>query len=561
MASLRRFLILTHRYLGITVCLVFVMWFVSGIAMIFARGMPSLTPAMRLARLPVLNLDALKLSAAEASEKALLESPPNRSTLVTVMDRPAYRFSVAGSTVTAFADTGDVLEPVGQAEAIKIAARFMNVPETQLHYTGEIVEPDQWTLTERDILPAHKIIVDDAAATHLYVSEESAEVGLLTTRGSRVLAWFAAIPHWMYFAPLRQNGAVWREVVLWTSGTATILALIGVALGLTQYRTRYAGVMRWHYLTGVVFGVFSVTWAFSGLLSMEPFFWASNGGTGNRIPQALRGGPLDLAAFPTFMLSGRNIKEVEFLRIQGDAYYRVHHDAGEPLLIAADTGKPRREPFSTPSLLSRVKEGNPDVAIAESAVLSNYDSYYHPVERKPPLPVLRVKFADPDSTWFYIDPQSSQVVGRYTRRERLQRWIYHGFHSLDFNFWYYQGPAWTAVMIILNAGGAVLSIIGVVIAVKRVARGVKRVRRRPGVVQPRWRECGVGTHGLKPQCAVWPHLSSICRFVQSNTIRMASQKPWHSTEGSYFTRIICCIALFVLSSIARCNISVTPAVL
>src|SRR5262249_26534956 len=168
-------------------------------------------------------------------------------------------------------------------------------------------------------------LADDGAHTQLYVSEETAEVALLTTRGSRVLAWFAAIPHWMYFAPLRQNGPVWRQAVLWTSGVATVLALLGIILSFTQYSTRYAGVMRWHYVTGVVFGVFCLTWVFSGWLSMEPFFWASNDGTGNRIPQALRGGTLDLTQFSKLELPGGNAKEVEFLRIQGDLYYLVRN--------------------------------------------------------------------------------------------------------------------------------------------------------------------------------------------------------------------------------------------
>ena len=110
-------------------------------------------------------------------------------------------------------------------------------------------------------------------------------------------------------------------------------------------------------------------------------------------------------------------------------------------------------------------------------MLSGYDSYYHATERKPPLPVLRVKFADPDATWFYIDPHMSQVVGRFTRRERLQRWIYHGFHSLDFNFWYYNGAVWRTAMVALNAGGSMLGIIGLVLAINRVCRGVNRNRK------------------------------------------------------------------------------------
>ena len=476
MVALRKFLILTHRYLGIAVCLLFVMWFVSGIAMIFARGMPGLTPDVRFLRLPLLDFAAVKIPPAEAAEKAQLERPPSRVTLLTVIDRPAYRFSVGGSTVTVFADTGELLESVSKTDAIKIAARFMNMPESQVHYAGELFDPDQWTLEDRRVLPAHKVIVDDAAHTHLYVSEETAEVALLTTRGSRALAWFAAIPHWMYFAPLRQHGPVWRQVVIWTAGAASILALLGIILSFTQYSTRYAGVMRWHYVTGAVFGVFTLTWVFSGLLSMEPFFWASGGGTGDRIPQSLRGGALDLREFPR-SIPAENIKELEYRRIQGEQYYLIRSSFSEPVLISAVSSQIRRDSFSTESLLDRVRQGNADAPIAEWALLSKYDSYYHPTERKPPLPVLRVKFADPDATWVYIDPYMSQVVTRFTRRERLQRWIYHGLHSLDFNFWYYQGPVWTTSMVALNAGGALLSVIGVVLAIRRVGRGIRRITR------------------------------------------------------------------------------------
>jgi len=107
-------------------------------------------------------------------------------------------------------------------------------------------------------------------------------------------------------------------------------------------------------------------------------------------------------------------------------------------------------------------------------MLENYDSYYRPNDRKPPLPVLRIKFADPDRTWFYIDPRLSQVVGRFTRHQRIERWIYHGFHSLDFNFWYYNGPVWRATMVSLNTGGALLSIVGMLLAIKRVKRSLRK---------------------------------------------------------------------------------------
>src|SRR5437763_250863 len=50
----RRILIYTHRWLGIAGCLVFFVWFVSGVVMMYAR-MPRLTPEERLARLSTLD--------------------------------------------------------------------------------------------------------------------------------------------------------------------------------------------------------------------------------------------------------------------------------------------------------------------------------------------------------------------------------------------------------------------------------------------------------------------------------------------------------------------------
>jgi hypothetical protein len=486
---LRKWLILTHRYLGIVLSLFFVMWFISGIAMIYARGMPGLTPASRLEHLHELNLGAVKLSPGEAVAKAELGRQPVRALLLMIMERPAYRFT-SGGPVTVFADTGEPLPDIGKREALKIASSFMEAPESILHYAGEISEPDQWTLEDRRRLPMHKVSVDDKARTDLYISEETGEVELMTTRAGRTLAWFAAIPHWMYLAPLRIRDDLWRQVVLWTSGIGAGLALLGIVLAFIQFRTSYAGLMKWHYVTGAFFGIFTLTWVFSGWLSMEPFFWVSGGGTGNRIRQTLSGGPLELSAFPAIdagawyqTLSARVPKEIEFVRIQNEPYFVARGATDEPVLLSTNPFEIRRKVFPIESLLARVREGNPGQTIFESQVLTNYDSYYRAGEQRPPLPVLQVKFADPGATWFYIDPHMGQVVGRFTRRQRLERWIYHGFHSLDFNFWYYNGPVWRATLVALNAGGAVLSIIGLILAVKRVT-GTTKTRRHKESRQP-----------------------------------------------------------------------------
>ena len=63
------------------------------------------------------------------------------------------------------------------------------------------------------------------------MSPQSGDVLVLTTRGSRGLAWVAAIPHWLYFTHLRVNDRVWNRVIIWTSGVGCFLAVLGIVRG------------------------------------------------------------------------------------------------------------------------------------------------------------------------------------------------------------------------------------------------------------------------------------------------------------------------------------------
>jgi hypothetical protein len=491
MISFRKWMILIHRWLGIALSLLFVVWFVSGIAMIYARGMPSLTSAVRLERMPPLDFSRIRVTPLQAAEVGVVGETPGRAVLMTVMDRPAYRF--AGG-ITVFADTGELAEPAGEAGALKIAERFMSVSPDRLQYIRQLETADQWTIAQRRGMPLHKIAVDDEARTELYVSDELAEVSVLTTRGSRALAWVAAIPHWLYFAPLRLNDSLWRQVVLWTSGLGCVLAIVGIIVGVIQFSASkphipYAGWMRWHYITGAVFGLFTLTWVFSGMLSMEPSWMAYGGGSGEGMEDAFSGGQVDLTLFPPVdagmwnqALAGRSVKEIQFERIQGDAYY-VARGSGRPLLLDADPLQVREAPFELASLMTRAREGNPDFPIVESEMLSEFDSYYYARDPQPPLPVLRVKYGDPDETWFYIDPAMSRVMARYTSRDRIVRWLYNGFHSLDFSFWYYNRPLWDIGVIVLSIGGTLSSGIGLFIGAKRLVRKARKASRSGRPVQ------------------------------------------------------------------------------
>ena len=68
----RRCMILVHRYLGIGLSLFFVVWFISGIGMIYAGGMPELTPELRLERMMPLDLTRIRLSPSAAADRVAI---------------------------------------------------------------------------------------------------------------------------------------------------------------------------------------------------------------------------------------------------------------------------------------------------------------------------------------------------------------------------------------------------------------------------------------------------------------------------------------------------------
>ena len=98
-------------------------------------------------------------------------------------------------------------------------------------------------------------------------------------------------------------------------------------------------------------------------------------------------------------------------------------------------------------------EAVPNVEVADAMMLEQYDSYYYDRAGELPLPVLRVRFADAQGTWLYIDPRRGSVARVEARLSRVNRWLYHGLHSLDFPFLYRRRPLWDIVVISLSLGG------------------------------------------------------------------------------------------------------------
>ena len=108
--------------------------------------------------------------------------------------------------------------------------------------------------------------------------------------------------------------------------------------------------------------------------------------------------------------------------------------------------------------------------VLDETWLDRYDSYYYDRWRAKPLPVLRVRYADADRTWLYLDPHNGSIALRHTTLSRVNRWLYRGLHSFDVPFLYFRRPAWDIVLVVLSLGGVALTMTTMLPAWRRLRR-------------------------------------------------------------------------------------------
>jgi hypothetical protein len=215
--------------MGVAFCLLFMWWFISGIFMMY-WSYPEVSEQDRLARAPKLDAARVKLSPAEAAMAAGIE--PNGVRLASFDGRPAYFIRAGRGSAIVYADTGEQQDIFSPELNLRTAAAWAAQPGESAK-VETVSEPDQWTLGVRRQLPLQKYTFPDGQ--QVYLSEETGDVVQYTTLATRIYSHLGAIPHWLYYTPLRVNGQLWTNVVVWSSGIATIAALLGLIVGLDAF--------------------------------------------------------------------------------------------------------------------------------------------------------------------------------------------------------------------------------------------------------------------------------------------------------------------------------------
>lgn len=494
-----------HKWLGVVLALFFTMWFASGIVLYFVP-FPALTETERLAGLPVIDVGTdCCLAPDEAARRAGLQIDAARlgmhagtpvwrvlATAPDAPDRPAARWQMLD------AGTGALLPALDSAGAAAVAEAFSG----RRAHAVEGMDRDQWTVPQGldPYRPLYKVSMDAGEHGHdgleLYVSARAAEVVRDTRRTERFWNWLGAVPHWIYPTALRQFPLAWHHVVVWLSLPGVVLAVSGLALGVWQLflnRSRWIPYrkfwMRWHHGLGLAAAVFTLTWIFSGLLSMNPFGVFSPGRPDAAEQRNWHGRPSEptLSVREALQLAGRDgadVRELRPIRVAGQTWYWMRA-ATHQQWVRAD-GRP--SPVASERLpdellisaLARLRETEP----AQVDSLQSYDAHYY--SRHPqspdnrwqrPLPVWRAQWTD--GTTIYADPGSGRILLRVDPSGRWRRILYHGLHSLDFAIL----MRWPRLRDTLVVGLSLLGLAMCITACALAWRSVLPNKRKPGIAR------------------------------------------------------------------------------
>lgn len=479
---LERGVMLVHRWFGIIGCLLLLAWFVSGVVISFVRY-PQMSRADKLAVLKPLDWRNVRVGPNEALKAVGLKEFPRKLRLVMSDGAPVYRITMWNrSAKTVSAVTGEPLAPVSPMGAVQIIRNQLGAPNATL-MSGNLLA-DQWTIgdaTDAYKPPFDRVALNDLAGTQYYVVADSGEIVQRTTREQRFWNYFGAIPHWTYVTYLRGEHYIawtWTEYIIITFGV--FIAVSGFWIGIKRIRLRrgysngksspFSGWKLFHHITGILGGVFIVTWTCTAMLAMTPdgFLVGRQLNYGDVVDFRGSNGPVfpavDFAALQRVIPDAKRVTfsyvggaPVAVLDAGGTRHgYPVNVASMQPLKVGA------------PSFIDATKSLDPNAGLASVRWLEHGDDYWHSAFEAEPTPIVRATFSD--GLDFYIDPSAAQVVGVVDHTDRVFQWTERLLHDIDWMWLVRHRVLWIVVLFITILPGVIVSATGIVIGIKRLRR-------------------------------------------------------------------------------------------
>lgn len=482
-----KFMYTIHRILGTLLSVLFLVWFLSAFVMMY-HGFPRASQAEKLEKLEPL-LSSLPSLCAVTSR--LGEGERVKSMFVNrYLGQTVFHIRTDGRTYELPTDTAEILPVVEGNRIRRIAGLWCDAP---LERTDTLFRLDQWIPfgSLKKEFPIYKFHFDDAEKHQLYIGSKSGEVLQFTTRSERIWAWLGAIPHWVYFTQLRQDTALWGITVIWLSGIGCLMTIAGLWVsidvwqrsrkggkGFSPYRKKW---YHWHYVTGIVFGLFVLTFCFSGMMSLaEVPAWISKPSLKINPTREMK---KDAPELNQYRLDYRQVlteypgaRQLEWSNFRSTPYYIVKRGEGD-LYIDASDSLPHPLKLSEEQVTAAVRAIHGDSSRIHTTRIDEFETYYRDMSRMYPgrslLPVWKIIVEDTDHSCYYIHPETADV--RYVNTTaRWKYWMYTALHRLRIQGLNSSPALRKGILWVLLLGGTACSLSGVVLGVRYIRRKCRR---------------------------------------------------------------------------------------
>jgi hypothetical protein len=463
-------LVVLHRWLGIGFCLLFAMWFASGIVMHFGP-FPSLAEAARFAGLLPIDLSQVRHDPNEAVAASDVRET-QRVRLLQRADGPVYIATGASKLVALHA--GDLSGASVKSEqlALDIARAHARQRGADISHAvvAGVVEYDQWSVPNGfdKYRPLYRVALRDSASTEFYVASTTGEVVLATTRHERLWNYVGSVAHWIYPTALRRHPTIWNQLVWTLSLIALITAVAGSVLGVARLRisdrhmaTPFRGWHAWHHILGLFTATFVLTWIFSGWLSMDSGLLFSSG-------RLLTAEEAKIATPDWTVLADNQrriaapVKEIEWFALGKQFYRRERTSLDAQSISSVGSSQPPQSFLSATEVDAFVRQIASDCT--EPTIVGAGDNY-PAASQVSGAPVYRSVCGD---IWFHIDGATGVVLERLDSSRRRYRWLYSGLHTLDFLVLAQHPLLRSVFIVVLCALGFLFSVTGAIIGWRRL---------------------------------------------------------------------------------------------
>lgn len=471
-----------HRITGVVLSLVFLIWFLSAFVMMY-HSFPKLTFKEKIEKKEPLNASMPAIG-------TILEQMPQNEKIKSIslakeLDRAVFTVHTKNKSFRIPADSSLKQDFTASEKRNLLILQWCKAPILKIDTLSSL---DQWIPFEelKTKLPIYKVYFDDKEKHQLYIASKENEILQFTTSSDRMWAWLGAIPHWAYFSWLRQNSNLWSNTIIWLSGLGCIMVITGIYVGIDIWhksRKRNGSISpykkkwyHWHYITGLIFGFFTFTFCFSGMISVTDIpHWISHPEENINLKKIYKKSPrIDAYKLDYRLILNRipAVRQLEWSSFGKVPYYIVSTGKKE-LFIDASKDSIESLNLSKGVIESAILGLYTKPQIHSTNLITSFETYYRDMSKMhkgaDQLPVWKISVQDKDNSCYYINPLTAKI--QYVNNtSRWKYWMYTALHRLRIPGLNSNTTLRKTCIWILLLGGTVVSLTGVILSIKYINR-------------------------------------------------------------------------------------------